>query len=122
MYLGKALYVCISGFDKQSVIDGADKYCKENGYQIWNNVYKEFRLFKWKHEYKIDLYKPIDFKVVRESKTERVFPSDAHSFEVFAIKDSEESPTGKQAFIGYKLANNDFHFVGVPFTEPKIKT
>ena len=47
------------------------------------------------------------------------FPIDAHSFEVFSIKDSEDSPTGKQAFIGYKLNNGNFHFIGVPFTEPK---
>lgn len=48
------------------------------------------------------------------------FPLDAHSFEVFAIKPSEDSPTGKQVFIGYKLRNGDFHFVSVPFTEPSI--
>ena len=46
-------------------------------------------------------------------------PSDAHSFEVFAIKYCEESPTGKKAFIGFKIANGDFHFIGVPYTEPK---
>ena len=45
-------------------------------------------------------------------------PNDAHSFEVFAIKDSEDSPTGKQAFIGFKLDNGNFHFIGVPYTEP----
>ena len=47
------------------------------------------------------------------------FPVDAHSFEVFSIKDCKESPSGKQAFIGYKLNNGNFHFKGVPFTEPK---
>lgn len=46
-------------------------------------------------------------------------PAEAHSLEVFAIKDSESSPTGKEAYIGYKLANGDFHFIGVPYTEPK---
>ncbi len=46
-------------------------------------------------------------------------PQDAHSFEVFAIKDSKDSSTGKQAFIGYKLANGDFQYIQVPFTEPK---
>ena len=44
-------------------------------------------------------------------------PNDAHSFEVFAIKDSEDSPTDKQAFIWFKLANDDFHYVQVPYTE-----
>jgi len=49
-------------------------------------------------------------------------PNDAHSFEVFAIKDNKESPTGKEAFIGFKLDNGNFHFIGVPYTEPvKIK-
>lgn len=45
-------------------------------------------------------------------------PAEAHSLEVFAIKDSESSPTGKEAYIGYKLANGDFHFIHVPYTEP----
>jgi len=44
-------------------------------------------------------------------------PTEAHSLEVFAIKDSESSPTGKEAYIGYKLANGDFHFISVPYTE-----
>lgn len=48
-----------------------------------------------------------------------LIPSDAHSFEVFAIKDCDESPTGKQAFIGFKINNGDFHFIGVPYTETK---
>jgi hypothetical protein len=48
-----------------------------------------------------------------------LIPIDAHSFEVFAIKDCKESPTDKQAFIGFKIANGDFHFIGVPYTEPK---
>jgi len=47
----------------------------------------------------------------------KLIPNDAHSFEVFAIKDSKDSPTGKQAFIGFKLDNGNFHFIGVPFTE-----
>jgi hypothetical protein len=47
-----------------------------------------------------------------------LIPNDAHSFEVFAIKYCDESPTGKQAFIGFKIENGDFHFIGVPFTEP----
>jgi hypothetical protein len=50
---------------------------------------------------------------------QQLIPIDAHSFEVFAIKDCEESPTGKQAFIGFKISNGDFHFIGVPYTEPK---
>jgi len=45
-------------------------------------------------------------------------PNDAHSFEVFSIKECKDSPTGKQAFVGFKLDNNDFHFIGVPYTEP----
>ena len=53
---------------------------------------------------------------------EQLIPKDAHSFEVFAIKDSKDSPTGKEAFIGFKLSNGDFHFISVPFTEPPKKT
>lgn len=48
----------------------------------------------------------------------KYFPNDAHSFEVFAIKETKNSPTGKEAYIGYKLNNGNFHFISVPFTEP----
>lgn len=48
----------------------------------------------------------------------RYIPNDAHSFEVFAIKDSVDSPTGKQAFIGFKLDNGNFDFIIVSYTEP----
>jgi len=51
-------------------------------------------------------------------QSNQVFPNDAHSFEVFAIKDCEQSPTGKEAYIGYKLENGNFCFTSVPFTEP----
>jgi hypothetical protein len=57
-------------------------------------------------------------KTMKRDKNSLI-PSDAHSLEVFAIKDCEESPTGKQAFIGYKISNGNFHFIGVPYTEPK---
>jgi hypothetical protein len=52
-------------------------------------------------------------------KKQPLIPIDAHSFEVFAIKDCDESQTGKQAFIGFKISNGDFHFIGVPYTETK---
>jgi len=51
-------------------------------------------------------------------QSNQVFPINAHSFEVFAIKDCEQSPTGKEAYIGYKLENGNFCFTSVPFTEP----
>ncbi len=61
----------------------------------------------------------VDFLTEYGSKVENQYiPNDAHSFEVFAIKDSEDSPTGRQAFIGFKLDNGNFHFIGVPYTEP----
>jgi len=67
MYLGKASMITIASFDKQLVIDGAKEYCEKNeGWMIWNNVYSESkwkRWFTWQKEYKIDLYKPIDFAV-----------------------------------------------------------
>lgn len=44
-------------------------------------------------------------------------PTDAHSLEVFAIKPDE---TGKLfAYIGFKIANGNFEFIAVPYTEPK---
>jgi len=64
----------------------------------------------------------VDYLTEYGSKVENQYiPNDAHSFEVFAIKDSKDSPTGKQAYIGFKLDNENFHFIGVTYTEP-IKT
>lgn len=51
-----------------------------------------------------------------------VLPIDAYALEVFAIKDSNDSPIGKEAYIGYKIENGNFHFINVPYTErTKIK-
>ncbi len=70
MYLGKAETIVISGFDKQNVIDGAKKYCDNNeGWMLCSDVYetrKRLGWFKWKTEYKIDLYKPIDFEIIKK--------------------------------------------------------
>lgn len=57
------------------------------------------------------------FKKVEKSP----IPLDAHSLEVFAIKDSQDSPSGKEAYIGFKLINDNFHFISVPFTEPIVE-
>jgi hypothetical protein len=38
-------------------------------------------------------------------------PENAYDLEVFAIK-------GKEAFIGFKIANGKFSFVQIPYTEP----
>lgn len=68
MYLGKALQVSITGFDRQAVIDGAANYCKENNYMIWRDINshkKWMGWFTWKDEYKIELYKPIDYEINR---------------------------------------------------------
>jgi hypothetical protein len=43
-----------------------------------------------------------------------------NSLEVFAIKDSKCSSTGKEAFIGYKLKTGCFHFIQVPYTNNDI--
>lgn len=59
MYIKKALMVTFSSFDKEALEKEATNYRKENDYKIWREIYKEFRLLKWKWEYKIDLYKPI---------------------------------------------------------------
>lgn len=55
-----------------------------------------------------------DFNI--DPNKEPLIPLDAKDFEVFAIKDTEN---GKEAFIGFKLSNGDFHFIGVPYTKPK---
>lgn len=59
-----------------------------------------------------------DFNI--DPDKEPLIPLDAKDFEVFAIKDTEDG--GKQAFIGFKLSNGNFHYIGVPFTEPKDGT
>ena len=63
-------------------------------------------------------------RLIKKLKTLRIYAVsgslplqiDAHSIEVFAIKDSENSPTGKEAFIGYKLKTGCFHFISVPYS------
>lgn len=42
----------------------------------------------------------------------QLIPSDAHSFEVFAISDALN---GKQVFVGFKVSNGDSHFIQVPY-------
>lgn len=56
--------------------------------------------------------------MIRKDKCE--IPSDATCFEVFAIHNSNDSPTGKMAYLGFKLYNGDFHFVGVPYTGHEV--
>jgi hypothetical protein len=74
----------------------------------------------WINKYQQHIEDKICYKnSEKEFKTpEKLIPNDAHSFEVFAIQDCEYSYTGKQAFIGFKIENGNFHFIGVPYTEP----
>lgn len=72
MYIGKALKVCVSGFNRQSVVDGSREYCHKNGFYILNNVYRKFHLFKWAWEYKIDLFKPTDDQCAFDAKFDKV--------------------------------------------------
>jgi len=66
MYLGKALSIKISSFDIPALKKAAKDYCEQNDFQVWNDVYKKkFHLFKWMWEYEIELYKPLDYKVVK---------------------------------------------------------
>ena len=69
MYIGQAQSTYITGFYRQTVIDEANKYCKDNeGWMIWRDIYstkKWLGWFKWKTEYRIDLYKPIDYEIRR---------------------------------------------------------
>jgi len=50
--------------------------------------------------------------------TPPVIPAEAHSLEVFSLNACETSPSGKEAYIGFKLENGDFHFISVPYTGP----
>jgi hypothetical protein len=92
------------------------------GFFLWDNYCYGTKI-KYVHQIQ-NLYFVLtgeELKTTRTMKTavEKLIPSDAHSFEVFAIKDCDESTTGKQAFIGFKISNGDFHFIGVPYTETK---
>lgn len=66
----RALMTTIRGFDKPSVIRDATNFAKSEGYQFWGGAYKKFNFLKWKWEYKIDLIKPIDFKITRISNNQ----------------------------------------------------
>ena len=55
--------------------------------------------------------------VWERERSQKILPFYATDVEVFAIKPDEN---GKMfAYIGYKIANGNFHFTTVPFTEPK---
>lgn len=75
-------------------------------------VYKEWDTGDYMESYEID---------GDTLENNGIIPINAHSFEVFAIKDSNNSPTGKEAYIGYKIENGNFHFISVPYTEPENK-
>ena len=70
MKLGKALMLCVSESDKKTVINKAIEICEKEGYQIWYDTYRVFKFLKWKFEYKINLYKPLDFKIEKLDKHE----------------------------------------------------
>ena len=105
-----------------------DTYEKEyknqlNGYKHKNKLSKEKRsTFKIKNT-GLPKKTSVDINLLNSYNTAVKkglhLPMDAQNIEVFAIKDSEDSPTGKQAFIGFKLSNGNFHYISVPFTEPK---
>ena len=63
MKIGTANIVTISSYNKDSVIEMSLKFCQDNGYQQWRDIYKEFDLFRFKWKYKIDLIKPLDFEI-----------------------------------------------------------
>ena len=59
--------------------------------------------------------------ISKENCTSSHIPIDAFNLEVFAIKDCniENSEIKQEAYIGYYLPNENFHFISVPFTETK---
>ena len=55
----------------------------------------------------------------QQERSQKIVPFDAVDIEVFAIKPDED---GKLfAYIGYKIANENFEFNVVPFTEPQAE-
>jgi hypothetical protein len=55
----------------------------------------------------------------QDERSQKIVPFDAVDIEVFAIKPNED---GKLfAYIGYKIANGNFEFNVVPFTEPQAE-
>ena len=55
----------------------------------------------------------------QQERSQKIVPFDAVDIEVFAIKPDED---GKLfAYVGYKIANGNFEFNVVPFTEPQAE-
>lgn len=69
-------YLCISGVNKQDVINEAKRFVKDDGYIFLNNIYRSFNILmplkivrgrirvRW--IYRIDLFKPIDFEIIKK--------------------------------------------------------
>ena len=58
----------ISGSDRAAVIKRAIEFCKENrGYEVWRDIERRFILFKWVWLYEIELYKPLNFKLINKN-------------------------------------------------------
>jgi hypothetical protein len=53
---------------------------------------------------------------ISHNDLKQVIPADATNLEVFAVKESKDSPTGLQAFVGFKV-NGNFGFVQIPFVD-----
>ena len=51
---------------------------------------------------------------------EAMIPADATNLEVFHVRSCVDSPSGYEAYIGFKLPNGDFHTIGVPYNGPKL--
>jgi len=54
-----------------------------------------------------------------EKNSQQTVPPDAKDIEVFAIKPNEDG-SKLFAYIGFKIANGNFHFSAVPFTDPTL--
>ena len=66
----KAEITKISGSDKNAVIKIAIEFCKKNkGYKVWRDIERRFILLKWTWLYEIELYKPLNFKLINYAGT-----------------------------------------------------
>lgn len=82
-------------------------------------IRKRARPFYLNTEVLKDFIKTVpNFKLITDKEVDSI-PPDATNLEVFAIKDDQDSSTGKSAYIGFKIPNGNFHFIKVPYTAPE---
>ncbi len=64
MIIGKITITVIEGYDKQEVIETAERIAAEQNLKVYNSLSSHFKLFKMRYKYIIDLYCPLEHKLM----------------------------------------------------------